>query len=140
MENKTKVTKVMVLNAIREMAEIYEGEFDEVTAEDIIAYVDTTIKQIRNKAERAKTKAAEKRAEGDALRDAVKAALTDEYKTIAEITESLDIEGVTPGKVVARLTQLVKADEANKTDIKIDGRRVKGYALGAAPTTEDDAE
>lgn len=140
MENKTKVTKVMVLNAIREMAEIYEGEFDEVTAEDIIAYVDTTIKQIHNKAERAKTKAAEKRAEGDALRDAVKAALTDEYKTIAEITESLDIEGVTPGKVVARLTQLVKADEANKTDIKIDGRRVKGYALGAAPTTEDDAE
>ena len=137
MEN-AKVTKRTILTAIAEYVAAhkdFEVTVDDVTvtAEDVDAYVSTTIEQIDKKNEAAKVRNAKKKAEGDALRAAIADVLTDEYQTISQIADQLDVEGTTPAKITARLTQLVKAGEAHKTDVKVDGRKVKGYAVGPAP-------
>jgi len=130
-----KITKKEVLNAIYEIVkdgdEVVIGDVA-VTADDIRDYVDTTIAQLNAKNEKAKERAAEKRAESDELRATIKAVLTDEYQTIADIIAQIDGEDVTPSKVTARLTALIKAGEANKKEVKVNGKARMAYALGAA--------
>ena len=139
-----KITKKDVLAAVKNVVENTVWEDVEVgdkvvTADDILAYIDTTIAQIDAKAAKAKEKAAEKKAENDELADAVEAVLTDEYQTIADITEQIEGEAVTAAKVTARLTKLVKAGKANKTKVKTaDGRTINGYAAGPAPAAEEE--
>lgn len=141
-----KVTKKMVLEALIKEFEgreaQYEVEGGVVTAEDVIAYAEKTIEQMADKAEKAKARAKAKRAEADELTTAVLDALTDEYQTRDAILAAVaDFEEVTQAKVTARLTKLVKAGEAHKVDLKTeDGRKVKGYALGAAPAEAEEAE
>jgi len=144
MEKKVKVTKTMILNAIDTLiAADAKVEFDEVTVtgKDIKEYVNKTLDQIVNKAEKAKVRAAEKRAEGDVLRATVADVLTDEYQTIAEITEKINAVDpeITRAKVTARLTALVKENLAHKTLVKLeDGRKVNAYADGPAPLEADE--
>ena len=139
-----EITKKMVLNAIIEMAEgnefaSFEIDGVEIGTADIVEYANLTISQIDAKNEKAKERAAKKKAEGDALLDAVEDTLTDEYQTGAEIFAKVaDIEDATQAKVTARLTKLVKAGKAHKVDVKVDGRKIKGYALGAEPVAEDE--
>lgn len=135
MADTVKITKKDVLNAIKAVAEA-GADFGAVTAEDVIAYVDTTIAQLNAKAEKAKERAAAKKVEGDALRDAVAAVLTDEFQTIAAIAEQIEGEDITTAKVSARLTQLVKADMAHKAKVDVDGRKLNGYAAGPAPVAD----
>ena len=103
--------------------------------EEICAFCDTKIGQLDAKAAKAKEKAAEKKATNDQLGEAVLAALTDEPATIDAIVEAVEFEGdVTRGKVVNRLTKLVAAGEAVKSEIAVkDGesktRKVSAYAL-----------
>ena len=130
---KTKVTKKDVLAVVAKLAEgmdpVTVGDVT-VTAEDVIAYAEKTIAQIDAKNEKARERAAEKKAEGDALRQAVLDVLSAEPKTIAEIVAAVDAEDMTSAKVVARLTSLVKADLVVKSEIKgEDGRKLKAYAL-----------
>ena len=74
--------------------------------------------------------AAEKKAEGDALRDAVQAVLTEEYQTINDIASQVEGEEITKAKITARLTSLVKNGLAEKADVKTeDGKTVKAYKL-----------
>lgn len=127
-----KVTKKDILTAIAtlisEDASVQVGEVT-VTGEDVIDYVNKTIEQLENKANKARERAAEKKIEGDQLRDAVAAVLTNEYQPIDTITSAIDMEDVTKSKVTARLTQLVRAGLAKKEQIKVgDGRKVMGYA------------
>lgn len=138
MEN-TKVTKKVVLEAVKAAA-MNGADFGEVLAEDVIAYADTTIAQLEAKAAKAKEKAAERKADGDALRAAVESVISDELQTIDVITAAVNaIEGyedVTKSKVTARLTQLVKSESIHKEQIKTeDGRKVMAYAAG--PAVED---
>ena len=135
MADVIKVTKKMILEGIKVAAE-NGADFGDVTADDVIAYVDTTIGQLNTKADKAKERAAAKKAEGDALRAAVEAVLTDEYQTIADITAKVDGEDVTPAKVTNRLTALVKANLAHKDKIDVDGRKINGYAAGPAVDAE----
>lgn len=128
-----KVTKKVILEAIRRVAEDGVDFGTEVTADDVLAYVDTTIAQLDAKTEKAKERAAKKRAEGDDLRDKVKDLLTDDYQTVADIVAQIDDPEITNAKVVARLTSLCKADLAHKVELKVDKRKVKGYAAGPAP-------
>jgi DNA-binding protein H-NS len=129
-----KITKKDILTAII----LNANEGDEVTLEnnvivtgaDIIAFAEKTIAQLEAKAAKAKAVAAEKKAEGDALKAKVADALTNELQTVADIFEKIDAEDVTTAKVVYRLTALVKDGVAVKDDVKLeDGRKVKGYAL-----------
>ena len=142
MAEKNRVTKKMVLEAVRKVAEDGVDFGAEVTTDDVIAYVDTTIAQLDAKNAKAKERAAEKKADGDALRTAVKAVLTDELQTIDEITTKVvatgEFEDLTKSKVTARLTQLKKAGEIYNADVKVDTRKVKGYALEATPIINED--
>lgn len=100
-------------------------------AEDVIAFIDKSIEQIDNKAAKAKEKAGEKKAQGDALREIVLSVLTEDFQTADAITAQIEDAEVTRAKVIARLTQLVGAGLAQKDDVSVDGRKVKGYALSA---------
>jgi hypothetical protein len=136
---KTKITKAMVLEVIRAAAEngSISGEVTvndkvvAITSEDVINYVDKTVEQLNAKAAKAKERAAEKRAEGDALRNAVQAVLTDVPQTIDDIAGQVEVENVeiTKAKVTARLTQLIKAGIATKEQAKVGDRKVMTYKL-----------
>ena len=88
---KVKVTKKNVLEAIIKAAEdipdgtIFEIGEVEASVDDIVNYAEKTIEQLDAKAVKAKETAAKKKAEGDDLLAVVKDALTDEYRTGAEI-------------------------------------------------------
>ena len=128
-----KITKREILTAIKALVDAAAtAEVDDVTVtgEDIANYVDTTIAQLDNKAAKAKERAAAVKAEGDEVRAAVQAVLTDELQTIDAITEQVDVEDITKSKVTARLTQLTKAGVCYKEQVKDDsGRKVMAYAL-----------
>jgi len=123
MENK-KMTKKDYFNEIKTLVEESTNELKD----ELIYFVESQIASIDSKAEKAKERAAAKKAEGDALRESVKSVLTDEFQTADEILSQLDGEDLTVAKVRARLTQLVSLGEAEKADIKTeDGKSKKAY-------------
>ena len=138
MTNETvKVTKKDYYNNIIQAMKTGEVSIDPV---DIIAFCENEIAMLDRKAEKAKERAAAKKADGDALTEAVKAALTDEFAVTADVTmkvaEALgDDAEVTIHRVQYRLTQLAKAGEAEVTDMKIEAtetskaRTLKAYRL-----------
>lgn len=122
---EVKITKTQMFEAIKAIIEASEAP----EKEEMVAFIDHQVELIANKAEKAKAKAATKKAEGDALRVAVQAALTEEAKLIDDITAQVEGEDVTRSKVTARLTQLVKAGIAVKEEIKIDKSKKAAYRL-----------
>ena len=138
-----KVTKKMVLEAIKTVAKNGDVDFGaDVTVDDVVDYVDTTIAQLEKKNEKAKERAAEKKADGDALASVIAGVLTDDLQTVDEIVTAVNaVDGyadVTKSKVVARLTQLIKAGVARKETVKIDTRKVMAYGNYVEPATEND--
>ena len=126
-----KLTKKDFYAALRTMVEGVDAVGD-IPADEVLAFIDKTVEQIDAKATKAKEKAAEKKADGDALRADVLAVITNEFQTADAITAALDNEEITKAKVVARLTQLVKAEEVVKEQMKVDdGRKVMCYKLAA---------
>jgi hypothetical protein len=130
-----KITKKEMYAAIKETFETGECKFD---ADVVIAFCDKEIAALDNKAAKAKERAAAKKAEADVLYDQVKEALSaDEFQTIADIAAA--VAGVnadaTVSKVTYRLTKLVEAGVAEKTDITIPAsegtkaRKVKGFRV-----------
>ena len=117
------------------LKEIIRGDVNvEMTVEqaDLIDFLDAQIVAIDTKAEKAKVRNAEKKANGDELRDVVQAILTEEYQTIDAIVAQIEGEDVTKAKVTARLTSLVKNGLAEKEDVKDEeGRKLKAYKLVA---------
>ena len=106
----------------------------EMTVEqgELIEFLDKQIALIDSKAEKAKARNAEKKANGDELREVVQGVLTDEFQTIDAIVAQIEGEEVTKAKVTARLTALVNNGIAEKTDVKDDeGRKLKAYKLVA---------
>lgn len=108
----------------------------EVSAEALAAFAENEISLLDKKAVKAKERAAQKRAEGDELTDAVRAAMsTETFEPIAEIASRIEGEDVTVSKITYRLGQLVKNGEAEKTQIEIAGgegqkkRKVVAYKL-----------
>ena len=125
MEGK-KLTKKDYYNLIKGIIENTEVE----GKDGLMEFIDKQVAQIEAKAEKAKERATEKKVVGDELREIVKGALTNEYQTANDITDKIDNEEVTKAKVVARLTQLVKAGEVEKADAKTeDNKSVKVYKL-----------
>lgn len=121
-----KLTKKDFYAMLTEIVEATEVEMKE----DLLAFIDKEVSLIDAKAEKAKARAAEKKAEGDALRDAVQAVLTEEYQTINDIASQVEGEEITKAKITARLTSLVKNGLAEKADVKTeDGKTVKAYKL-----------
>lgn len=126
------------------VAEIVEGSGAENKAE-LMEFINKQVEVLDKKAAKAKERAAEKKAEGDELRAKVEAVLTDEVQVIDEIVDAIGEENVTRNKVVARLTQLVKAGIAVKEEVKNGSKKVMGYRLAGeeaedAEATEEVAE
>ena len=129
-----KITKREMFEAIKETFETGECKYD---AETVKAFCDKEIAALDAKAAKAKERAAAKKAEADVLMKTVEDALTDEYRTIAEI--AADVAEIDPdatvAKVTYRLTKLVEADVAEKEQVSIPGkdgakaRKVNAYRV-----------
>ena len=128
-----KITKREMFEAIK--AAFTTGEC-ELTAETVTAFCDKEIAALDAKAAKAKERAAAKKAEADVLMGQVADALdADEFKTIADIAAAVaEVNAdATVSKVTYRLTKLVEAGAAEKTQVTIpatDGakaRKVQAY-------------
>ena len=108
------------------VCDVFNGIDHEFKA-DVLAEMEKEIAALDRRNETAKRRAAEKRAEGDALRGTLEGLLTDEPKTVNDILGELGDETVTPAKVVSRMAQLVKAEKAEKVTVKEDGRKLVAY-------------
>ncbi len=117
------------------LKEIIRGDVNvEMTVEqaELIDFLDAQIVAIDTKAEKAKARNAEKKANGDELRDVVQSVLTNELQTIDAIVAQIEGEEITKAKITARLTSLVKNGIAEKEDVKDEeGRKLKAYKLVA---------
>ena len=118
----TKLTDRQIYTAI------VEGTFDTLDVDTVVEWAEKKIAQLDKKAAKAKELAAAKKAEGDALTDAVLEALTNEFETIGEIAARIVGDGVTAAKVSYRLNQLSKEDNASveKGEIVLKGETGKG--------------
>ena len=123
----------------REMFELIKGivagEDVDVDVSTVTEFCDKEIAALDAKAEKARERAAAKRAEGDALKELVASALTEELQTIADITIKVtetDADA-TAGKVGYRLRALESEGIAVKEKVKIMGetgtREVVAYRL-----------
>ena len=130
---EVKITKKDWYAQIRVIVEASDNE----QKEGILGFIDHEVELLEAKAAKAAERAASKKADGDELRNAVQAVLTDELQTIDAITAQIDGEDITKAKVTARLTQLVKAGVATKDMVKTeDGRKVTAYKLGSGDVEE----
>lgn len=120
-----KMTKAMWFEEIKAVVEASGAE----QAAEMVEFIDAEMARLAAKAEKAKERAAAKKVEGDELREVVKAVLTDEFQAIDAIVTQIDGEDVTKAKVTARLTQLVKAEMAEKEQVKVGDRKVMAYRL-----------
>ena len=129
-----KITKKDNFNAIIEV-------LTEVGREDLAKVIEHEIELLDAKSSKAKATAAKKKAEGDALRDAVQAVLTDELQTIADITAKVEGEDVSAAKVQYRLNALVGAGIAVKEQVTIgegeSRRKLMAYRIASETVTED---
>lgn len=127
-----KITKREMFEAIKETFETGSCKFDAAT---VMAFCDKEIASLDAKAAKAKERAAAKKAEADVLMDQVRGTLTGEFQTIADIAAAVaEVNAdATVSKVTYRLTKLVEAGEAEKTDVTVPGvdggkaRKVKAF-------------
>lgn len=120
-----KKTKAMQFAEIKEVIAAVEVE----GRDEMVAFLDEQIASLAAKAEKAKERAAARKAEGDELRAVVKSVLTDEAQTIDAIVAQIEGEDVSKAKVTARLSQLVKTEEAVKEMVSVEGRKLTAYKL-----------
>lgn len=131
----TKITKrdrYTALIAILKSAEVVDT--------DLVEFCENEIVLLDKKAAKAKETAAAKKTEVDPLTEAIKGALAtladDVYATTPEVTAMVSVgdEDITNAKVSYRLSQLVKAGLAEKTEVTVSNaegknRKIAGYRL-----------
>ena len=128
-----KITKREMFEAIIALATGGEMKYE---AEAFVNFCENEIALLDKKAAKAKERAATKKAEGDELTEAVRAAMSaEEFEPIADIAARIEGEDVTVAKVQYRLTQLVKNGEAEKEQITVPGgegqkaRKIMAYRI-----------
>lgn len=131
----TKITKRERFESIKALCE-YVGSVEGFDIDGIVEFCDKEMATLANRAEKAKERAAEKRAQGDELQVAVLNALTDEFATRADVFERvMAMEGVDPETTIAkvgyRLTALVNAGKATKGEASVVGEDGKTKKLAA---------
>ena len=111
---------------------------DYANDQEMVDFAESELAALDKRAAQAKAYKAKKAAASDELKAKIAATLTGEFQDAETITEAIanGDESITKAKV--RLGQLVKAEEAVKKTIKVDGRRVMGYAVAGTPV--DDVE
>ena len=94
---------------------------------EIVDFCNDEISKLDAKAEKAKAKAAEKKAAGDELYAVVIEAVGTEYITAEDVLASIEGEDLTVAKIRARLSQGVKNGVLAKEAIKVDGKSKVHY-------------
>lgn len=118
----TKKTYFATLSALVADAQANGVELPEgVTYEGLTEFVDHEVELLDNKAAAAAKRAADKKVEGDALREKIAGVLTSEFQTINEIVAALGDTQISPAMVTPRLTQLVNLGQAEKEQKTIPG-------------------
>ena len=138
-EKEIKVTEAMMLTALDAIAADVELQVGEgvvtVTQEDIQNFASKKLAALEHQKEKARENAAQKRAEGDKLGKVVESVLTNEFQTADEVLAAVlevwdgDEADATRQKVIYRLSNLVKLEKAEKTDVKVDKRTIKAYKV-----------
>ncbi len=128
MENAVKKTKVMYFAELTDMVMEAEEVTDELK-DELVDFIDKQIEAIEKRKVAAAARAEKKRAESDALTDAIFAVMTEEFMTADEIVDALEDETVTKSKVTARLTKLINAEKVVKEAVKVDGKKRMAYKL-----------
>ena len=122
---ETKYTKTDALH------EIMEAMADNA---NVVAYCENELALISKKNEKARARAAEKRAIGDELQADVLAAITDAPQTrddiLAVVVEATGNEELTVGKIQSKLNNLVEAGQIAKCKVKTeDGKTKTAYTV-----------
>ncbi len=88
---------------------------------ELIEWCDKQIEILDRKADKAREKAAEKKVAGDELQEKIYNILAeaDREMTADSILEALDIEGLSKQKIIARLSNLVKAGRVVKDEVRV---------------------
>jgi len=142
-KRNSKITKREVLEIIKECAlsekidlsDVEQANYaEEVDFDTIIDFCENEIDNLDKKKAKAQERAAKNAAAGDELAEAVKAALTDELASIADIAAKVDHADATHHKVQYRLGKLASNGEIAKGEIvEADGagkkRKIVGYML-----------
>ena len=129
MENTVKKTKAMYFAELREM--VLAAVEDQAQQDELVEFIDKQIETLEKRKVAAAERAEKKRAESDAMTDAILAQIGDELITVDEIVLALDSEEVTRNKVTARLGKLVKAGTIIKEAVKVEGNKRMAYRLAA---------
>lgn len=122
-----KITKTEMFEGIKATL---TDNFAEDEVQEYVEFLDKEIAAIAARAEKEKARRAAKKAEGDELGDAVKAVIGEDPITATDIADELieEFPEVTKAKVTYRATQLVKAGEIFKVQVKTeDGKKVVAY-------------
>lgn len=142
-----KITKKMKFEG---MIAYFKGEETELTEKDFIEFCQDQIADLDKKAAKSKERNAEKKAKADDLQNLVHSVLTDEYQTVADISEQVlpgvteEMGEVSTQKIIARITKLVEAEVAERKQVTVetDGKKRKcmAYRLAEVACGDPNAE
>ena len=135
MENTVKKTKAMYFAELREM--VLAAVEDKAQQDELVEFIDKQIETLEKRKVAAAERAEKKKAESDAMTDAILAQIGNELVTVDEIVTALDSEGVTRNKVTARLGKLVKAGTIVKEAVKVEGNKRMAYRLATDADVAD---
>ena len=135
MENTVKKTKAMYFAELREM--VLAAVEDQAQQDELVEFIDKQIETLEKRKVAAAERAEKKKAESDAMTDAILAQIGNELITVDEIVVALDSEEVTRNKVTARLGKLVKAGTIVKEAVKVEGNKRMAYRLAADADAAD---
>ena len=139
MENTVKKTKAMYFSELREM--VLAAVEDQAQQDELLEFIDKQIETLEKRKVAAAERAEKKKAESDAMTDAILAQIGNEPITVDEIVIALDSEEVTRNKVTARLGKLVKAGTIVKEPVKVEGNKRMAYRLATdADAVDADAD
>lgn len=129
-KREKKTTKREYYEGLKDL--IIEG-YTPLEEQDLIDFLDKEIGLLDDRADKESERRAESRAEeGTSIVDAIMGVLTNDRnhpKTSEDIVKELNIEGLTPSMVVARITPLVRKGRVRKVKLKVDKRDLIGYFL-----------
>ena len=135
MENTVKKTKAMYFAELREM--VLATVEDQAQQDELVEFIDKQIETLEKRKVAAAERAEKKKAESDAMTDAILAQIGNEPITVDEIVIALDSEEVTRNKVTARLGKLVKAGTIVKEAVKVEGNKRMAYRLATDADAAD---
>lgn len=135
MENTVKKTKAMYFSELREM--VLAAVEDQAQQDELVEFIDKQIETLEKRKVAAAERAEKKKAESDAMTDAILAQIGNELITVDEIVIALDSEEVTRNKVTARLGKLVKAGTIVKEAVKVEGNKRMAYRLATDADAAD---